>query len=101
MLKSIIFFIYPYIFYYLAAINLISLILMIYDKIVSKTGNVKLRIPEKTLLLLAVLGGALGVFIGIYLFRHKSRHTNFKIITPLFLILWIIFSLYIFLNVLR
>lgn len=97
MLKSAAIFLYPYIYYYLLVINLIALILMTYDKLVSKTGKVRLRIPERTLLWLPVLGGALGSFIGMQVFRHKSRHTSFKIIIPLFLIIWIIISLYILL----
>jgi len=96
MLQSIAISVYPYIFYYLAIINIISLILMVYDKMASKTGNVKLRIPERTLLWLPVIGGALGSFIGMNVFRHKSRHTSFKITITLFLIIWIIISVYIF-----
>ena len=95
MLKSIAVFVYPYIYYYLLAINTVSLILMIYDKLASKTGKVRLRIPERTLLLLPVLGGALGSFIGMAVFRHKSRHKSFKIIIPCFLIIWLVISGYI------
>lgn len=41
------------------------------------------RIPEKTLLLLALLGGALGAYVGMKAFHHKTQHTKFKIIVPL------------------
>ena len=41
------------------------------------------RIPEKTLLLLALLGGALGAYIGMKVFHHKTKHIKFTIIIPL------------------
>ena len=40
------------------------------------------RIPEKTLILCAVLLGAVGAYAGMQMFRHKTRHTTFKIIIP-------------------
>ncbi len=79
---------YPYLFYYLAAVNVISIILMTYDKIISKRENVKLRIPEKTLLWLIILGGALGTLLIMLLMRHKTKHLSFKILAPLLLIAW-------------
>ena len=46
------------------------------DKALAKRGA--WRVPEKTLFLLALLGGALGGIIGMYFFRHKTRHASFK-----------------------
>ena len=54
------------------------------DKSLAKRGA--WRIPEKTLFLLALLGGALGGIIGMYFFRHKTRHTSFKAGLPMLLI---------------
>ena len=48
------------------------------------------RIPESTLLLVAGLGGAYGALMGMLLFRHKTRHTLFLILVPLFFIAWLI-----------
>lgn len=45
------------------------------------------RISERTLLLLSILGGALGAFAGMKLFRHKTQHVKFKIIVPLFAVI--------------
>ena len=43
------------------------------------------RIPEKTLFLIAALGGSLGVLAGMYLFRHKTKHKSFVFGGPLIL----------------
>lgn len=40
------------------------------------------RISEKTLLLLAVLGGGIGAAFGMVGFHHKTKHTKFTIIVP-------------------
>ncbi|MEL7604092.1 MAG: DUF1294 domain-containing protein [Bacillota bacterium] len=45
------------------------------------------RIKERTLLLAAALFGALGALLGMLLFRHKTRHTLFRILVPLFCLL--------------
>ena len=58
------------------------------DKALAKRGA--WRIPEKTLFLLSVLGGALGSIIGMYFFRHKTKHASFKLGMPLLLIVNII-----------
>lgn len=41
------------------------------------------RIPEKTLLIIAFLGGGIGALLGMYLFRHKTRHMKFVLLVPL------------------
>ncbi len=45
------------------------------------------RIKERTLLLAAAAFGAPGALLGMLLFRHKTRHTKFRILVPLFLAL--------------
>ena len=37
------------------------------------------RVPEKNLWLLALIGGGIGAYIGMQMFRHKTRHTSFRI----------------------
>ena len=60
---------------YLVIISLISMIVCIYDKGVSKTGKVALRTREKTLFyVLPLLGGALAMFATMTLIRHKTKH---------------------------
>lgn len=50
--------------------------MMYMDKKKAKKGQY--RIPEKTLWLVALFGGAVGATIGMQWFRHKTKHKNFK-----------------------
>lgn len=61
--------------YYLLAANLAGLVLCGVDK--SRAKRKKWRIPEKTIFGAAFLGGGIGVWSGMYLFRHKTRHWYF------------------------
>jgi len=47
----------------------------------------KTRIPETTLLLLAALGGSLGLYLSMYLFRHKTKHAKFFLGVPAILLI--------------
>lgn len=46
------------------------------------------RIRESALLWIARLGGAVGSWLGIKVFRHKTKHTKFRIFVPLWMIIW-------------
>lgn len=70
---------------WLAVINLIAFALMGLDK--WKARRDAWRIPEKTLFLTALLGGALGGTVGMHLFHHKTRHWYFRFGFPVLLIL--------------
>lgn len=73
---------------YFIGMNLISLILMAIDKRkarINRAGRRKRRIPEKNLLALAFVGGAVGTYLGMKLYRHKTRHASFVYLVPLFL----------------
>lgn len=67
--------------WYLAAVNLVGLILMGVDKARAQEGA--WRIPERTLFGAAILGGSAGTTLGMWLFRHKTRHWYFVIGMPL------------------
>jgi uncharacterized membrane protein YsdA (DUF1294 family) len=71
---------------YIAIISLISIIVCIYDKGISKKNRVELRIPEATLLLLSALGGSVAMFVTMLLVRHKTKHVKFMLGIPLIMI---------------
>ena len=77
---------------YLLAINLIGLLIMYIDKRKAKYG--RWRIPEKTLLIIALLGGSIGTISGMYLFRHKTQKIKFTLGFPTILISEIIIIVY-------
>ncbi len=69
----------------LIIVNLISFALYGLDKLKAKKGL--WRIKESTLLLVALLGGSLGALLGMEIFRHKTKHWQFKVLVPVFLVL--------------
>jgi uncharacterized membrane protein YsdA (DUF1294 family) len=71
----------PVLIYY-AILNLAVAVLYLVDKI--KAFAYRWHIPEKTLLLPAVIGGAFGGLVGVLVFRHKTRHSNFWAINGIF-----------------
>lgn len=70
---------------YAIVINLIGWASMLSDK--RKAKRRKRRIPERTLFIVAALGGALGSLIGMYSARHKTKHRSFVIGMPILLLL--------------
>ena len=73
---------------YLIATNLIGFALMGIDKYKAKKRT--FRIPEATLFIVAIIGGSIGSIIGMYAFRHKTRHWYFVYGMPAILILQIL-----------
>ena len=65
----------------LAVMNLLSLVMYVRDKNKAKKG--KWRTPEATLVALAWLFGSVGALIGMYGFRHKTKHIKFTLLVPL------------------
>lgn len=72
---------------YLAAISLISVIVCIYDKVISKKNRVELRVPEKNLLILSALGGSVAMYIAMQITHHKTKHAKFMIGIPVIILL--------------
>ena len=70
---------------YLMIVNALGLLLMLADK--QKARKKRWRIPEATLMGVAAIGGSAGVFLGMYLFRHKTLHPKFTVGVPLLLML--------------
>jgi uncharacterized membrane protein YsdA (DUF1294 family) len=79
-------------FYYIVLINIIAFITIYIDK--RKAIKHKWRIKESTLFLLSIIGGSLGTLLGMYTFRHKTKHTKFTVGIPLILILQILIFLF-------
>ncbi|MCR5249357.1 MAG: DUF1294 domain-containing protein [Lachnospiraceae bacterium] len=75
---------------YLGVMNVLGLGMMGLDK--WKAANHRWRIPEIHLFLLAFLGGSLGTFLGMHLFRHKTKHWYFRYGMPLILAAHLIFG---------
>jgi uncharacterized membrane protein YsdA (DUF1294 family) len=72
---------------YLLIMNVIGLAVMGIDK--AKAIHHAWRIPEKVLFLVSLLGGSVGTWAGMYIFRHKTKHWYFVIGMPAILILQI------------
>ena len=79
---------------FLLLINAAAFLLMLVDKY--KAQNGLWRIPERTLIGSALLGGSVGALLGMYLFRHKTRHPKFTIGIPAILIGQLVLSFWIF-----
>lgn len=61
-------------------LNLLSCVIMGYDKVMAKSGMS--RVPEKVLLLLGLFGG-IGIVVGALFFNHKHSKLKFRIIMPI------------------
>ena len=79
-------------------INVVTFFVFGLDKLKAKRRetNTKIRrIPERTLFLLAAVGGSIGALAGMYTFRHKTLHRKFTIGIPAILALQIAAVIYI------
>ncbi|MBO7634154.1 MAG: DUF1294 domain-containing protein [Lachnospiraceae bacterium] len=79
---------------YLAVMTVVGLIIMKADK--TKAEKNKWRIKEATLFLISGIGGSLGTWAGMYLFRHKTKHWYFVVGMPLILIAHIALLVFLF-----
>lgn len=81
---------------YLIVINIATFFVYGIDK--WKARRSKWRIPESTLLTLAVLGGSIGAFIGMRTWHHKTMHNKFKYGVPLIINLQVVLAVYIYIR---
>ena len=82
--------------YYLLAINAVAFIVYGIDKY--KAKKAKWRISEATLLLLAVVGGSIGAWMGMKVWHHKTMHKKFKYGIPAILMIQIALMAYLHMN---
>ena len=83
--------------YYLLAINAVAFIMYGIDKY--KAKKAKWRIPEATLLLLAVLGGSIGAWMGMKVWHPKTMHKKFKYGIPAILLIQIALMAYLHIKI--
>ena len=86
-----------YFLLYLLLINAVAFLLMLVDKL--KARKNRWRIPERTLFGSALLGGSIGAILGMYTFRHKTRHLSFTLGMPAILIAQVALAIWIFLKI--
>lgn len=72
---------------YLLIVNAIGFLLMTVDKYKAKKNL--WRIPESTLMTIALIGGSIGSLVGMYTVRHKTKHLKFTVGIPVILVLQI------------
>ena len=79
---------------WLLLIGIVSVIVCVHDKRAAKRGA--WRVPESTLLLLGLLGGALPMLATMLLIRHKTRHIMFMLGLPLEILLQAVIFILLF-----
>ncbi len=77
---------------WLVIINSLGFFIMGLDK--RRARRQKYRIPESRLWFIALIGGSLGAWIGMNVFRHKTKHIQFAFGLPLLTIIWAMVMLY-------
>jgi Predicted membrane protein len=70
--------------YYLIGINMLTFFVYGIDKWKAQKG--RWRIPEASLLTLAIIGGSIGAWVGMKAWHHKTMHKKFKYGLPLILL---------------
>lgn len=84
---------HKWIIWYIALINIAGLILFGLDKL--RAAEHKWRIPVNTLLIVAFIGGSVGSWAAMYLYRHKTQKNYFKIGIPMMMVMQIVVLLYL------
>ena len=82
-----------YLLIYLLIINAAGFLLMLADNF--KARKKLWRIPEATLMTVAAIGGSIGSLLGMYTFRHKTKHIKFTLGIPVILVIQIFAAVYL------
>ena len=88
---------HSYLAYCLLAINAVAFIVYGIDKY--KAKKAKWRISEATLLLMAVIGGSIGAWVGMRIWHHKTMHKKFKYGIPVIIIFQVALAVYLLTNI--
>ena len=78
---------------YFIIVNAAAFLLMLVDKLKAKRGS--WRIPERTLIGSALIGGSIGALMGMYTFRHKTKHLKFTVGIPVILVAQIVLAIWL------
>ena len=79
--------------WYLIGVNVLTFLLYGIDK--WRAQRDRWRIPEDTLIWLAIVGGSIGALLGMYLFRHKTKHRKFTIGIPVILAVQLVLAYFL------
>lgn len=71
--------------WYLLIINVLAFVCYGLDKLKAKRNSP--RVSERTLLLLALVGGGVGAWLGMLVWRHKTKYAKFRFGVPILLLL--------------
>ncbi|MEE0945244.1 MAG: DUF1294 domain-containing protein [Acutalibacteraceae bacterium] len=80
--------------WFLCVIQAVSIIITVVDKTNAIKG--KRRIREKTLMLVALFGGAASMYITMLLIRHKTKHLKFMLLLPVMIVIHILLIYFVF-----
>lgn len=84
---------------YLVIINLVTFFLYGIDK--RKAKRSKWRVPESTLIWMAILGGSIGAWLGMKAWHHKTLHAKFRYGIPLIFITQIAIAAFVYIRFFR
>ena len=79
--------------YYIIGINIVAFVVYGLDKLFAKLRS--WRVPELWLLALAAVGGSVGAYLAMQLFRHKTLHWKFRLGVPLLFVVQAALVLYL------
>lgn len=77
----------------IAIINLIAILLMKKDKEYAEKGQRRVR--ETTLLIVALIGGSLGMYYAMFKYKHKTLHNKFSIGIPVIIVIQFAYISYV------
>ncbi|NFF82135.1 DUF1294 domain-containing protein [Clostridium botulinum] len=78
---------------YLLFINFIGFSIMLVDK--KRAIHKEWRVPEKTLIRISIIGGSIGMILGMFTFRHKTKHLKFLLGIPVIIIIQFYIVIYL------
>ncbi|MBN1053039.1 DUF1294 domain-containing protein [Clostridium botulinum] len=78
---------------YLLFINFIGFCIMLVDK--NRAIHKEWRVPEKTLIGVSIIGGSIGMLLGMFTFRHKTKHLKFLLGIPVIIIIQFYIVIYL------